>query len=250
MFIAYLDSSGRPVFDGKENYVIASIITNEVNWQGIDNGVKQIKLKHFPNISDEQVELHAKDMMNKKGIFKHLTWDKIFEILDDIFNFIADEKTNVTIHSVLIDKNKLRKDKDIEVWGHRLLFERLNVFINRQNTHLVEIGYWQEYGIMITDSEGVVKDQKLRTKLIDMLRHGTYYSQLNWLIEDPLFTDSKWRNMSQLVDCVAYAIRKHHRTNNKSTMYTTHWEDYYKKIELKFDNVGGSYNGIGFKKFP
>jgi len=249
MFIAYLDSSGRPIFDGKENYVLASIITNEVNWQHIDNGVKQIKLKHFPNVSDEHVELHAKDMMNRDGIFKHLTWDKIYVILDDIFNLIADTDTKISIHSVLIDKTKLRRDKDIEVWGHRLLFERINTFIDRQNETLLEAGYFQEYGIMITDSEGVVKDQKLRTKLIDMLRHGTYYSQLNWLIEDPLFTDSKWRNMSQLVDCVAYGIRKHHRTNTLS-IHTTHWENYYKKIEIKFDNVNGSYNGIGFKKFP
>src|SRR5438876_6292312 len=100
MFIAYLDSSGRPIFDGKENYVLASIITNEVNWQHIDNGVKQIKLKHFPNVSDEHVELHAKDMMNRDGIFKHLTWDKIYVILDDIFNLIADTDTKISIHSV------------------------------------------------------------------------------------------------------------------------------------------------------
>jgi hypothetical protein len=249
MFIAYLDSSGRPIFDDKENYVLASIITNEVNWQSIDNGVKQIKLKHFPTVSDSQVELHAKDMVNRDGIFKHLTWDKIYAIFDDVFNFIAHADTEISIHSVLIDKTKLRKDKDIEVWAHRLLFERINTFIHRQNEMLLEAGHFQEYGIMITDSEGEKKDQKLRSKLIGMLREGTHYSQLNWLIEDPLFTDSKWRNMSQLVDCVAYGIRKHHRINTPS-LHTTHWEDYYKKIETKFDSVNGSYFGIGFKKFP
>lgn len=47
MFIAYTDTSGRPYSD-KENYVLASIIINEADWQGIDNNVKQIKLSHFP----------------------------------------------------------------------------------------------------------------------------------------------------------------------------------------------------------
>jgi len=58
-----------------------------------------------------------------------------------------------------------------------------------------------QYGIMIMDSEGITKDQKLRKQLVAILRHGTPYSQLNYLIEDPLFTDSKWRNLSQLLAC-------------------------------------------------
>ncbi len=39
-----------------------------------------------------------------------------------------------------------------------------------------------------------------RTRLVE----GTIYSKLDYLIEYPLFTDSKWRNLSQIVDCVAF----------------------------------------------
>lgn len=62
MFIAYIDSSGRPYGD-RENFVLASIITNEADWQRIDNDVKKIKITHFPNLQDEDedVEIHAKD---------------------------------------------------------------------------------------------------------------------------------------------------------------------------------------------
>ena len=114
---------------------------------------------------------------------------------------------------------------------------------------MIEAQYQPEYGIMITDSEGVKKDQKLRGKLLGMSRKGTLYSRLDVLIEDLLFTDSKWRNLSQLVDCVAYCIRKQYRTNSRS-FHTFYWQSYYKRIETKFDNPRDSYFGYGLKIFP
>ena len=116
----------------------------------------------------------------------------------------------------------------------------------------MQAGQPYEYGIMITDSEGTKKDQRLRNKLIGMLRGGTDFSRLEYIIEDPLFTDSKWRNLSQLVDCVAYGIRKQHRMNNPLTNFTIQWQAIYRKIETKFDRnpLTGSYMNYGLKKFP
>ncbi|MGI0013244.1 MAG: DUF3800 domain-containing protein [Nitrososphaera sp.] len=225
MFLAYVDASGRPSFVDAENFVLASLVTHESNWQLIDNGVKKIKISHFPNLPDSEVEFHVKDMMNRHGIFKNLTWDKIYQILDDVFDFVGAAETPVSIIGVLIDKTKLRKNKDAELWAHRLLFERINRHIERCNKAKIEQGQSaQEVGMMITDSEGETKDQKLRKKLHHMLKEGTLYNNLEYLIEDPLFTDSKWRNMSQLADCVAYAIRKRYRTNNTPSIHTTNWD--------------------------
>jgi len=229
VFIAYTDASGRPERSDRENLVLASIVISERNYQYIDNGIKQIKLKHFPNLPDESVEIHAKDMMNHDDIFKRMSWDEIYAVLIDVFNFLSDPLTDLSIIAVLIKKSKLYKSVDPEIWAHRLLFERLNTFISKQNVKLLEAGFSNEYGIMIMDSEGEKKDQRLRNRLTSMLRHGTMFSQLNYIIEDPLFTDSKWRNLSQLADCVAYGIRKHYRDNNSPSFHTTHWEKFYKQ---------------------
>ncbi len=250
VFLAYLDSSGRANFTDKENFVLASIVTSERNWQFIENGMKQIKLKHFPTLPDSEVEIHAKDMVNHDGIFKTLSWNEIYAIFDDVFDFVANPQTEIAVIGVIIDKTKLYKDKDIEIWAHRLMFERISQFIERQNAKLVVAGYPNEFGIMISDSEGEVKDQKLRSKLIGMLRKGTYYCKLDYLIEDPLFTNSKWRNLSQLVDCIAYCIHKRYRTNNTPSFHTTHWQNYFTKIETKLDTPNGSYVGYGIKIFP
>jgi hypothetical protein len=250
MFLAYLDSSGRASFVDAENFVLASVITNERRWQEIDNGVKAIKLKHFPNLPDADVEIHAKDMLNHDGIFKPLSWQQIYDIFDDVFAFVAKPSTELSIIGVLIDKSKLFRGKDAQTWAFRLLLERINKFVERQNTKLVQAGYPHEFGIMILDSEDRVKDQALRNKLYGMMKQGTLYSKLSYLIEDPLFTDSKWRNLSQLADCVAYCIRKNYRTNVAS-FHTTHWKSYFKQIEKKLDNPeGGTYLGYGIKIFP
>ena len=249
VFIAYTDVSGRPEKIDEEDMVLASIIINERNYQYIDNGIKQIKLSHFPDLADKDVELHAKDMLNHSGIFKTMSWDKIYAVFTDMFDFLADPDTDLSIISVLIRKKKLYSHVDPEIWSHRLLFERLNTFIEKQNTKLLESGLSNEYGIVIMDSEGSKKDQRLRNKLTGMLREGTAYSRLDYIIEDPLFTDSKWRNLSQLVDCVAYGIRKKHRANTQS-LHTAYWDKFYTQIEKKFDNSNGSYLNYGLKIFP
>lgn len=67
---------------------------------------------------DEDVEIHAKDMINHQGVFRSSSPASIQAILTDVFDFIADPQTDLTIIAVLIDKSRLRRDKDIETWRH------------------------------------------------------------------------------------------------------------------------------------
>ena len=114
----------------KENFVLSAIITNECNWQIIDNAIKQIKIKHFPQISDEEVEFHAKDMVNRDDIFKNLSWYQVYAIFGDVFNLISDSDTSLAITSVVIEKSKIKYNLDIETWAYKLLFERLDNYMN------------------------------------------------------------------------------------------------------------------------
>lgn len=84
MYIAYIDESGRPLknCDPKESYVLSALVTHESQWTYIDNQVNQIKQKHFPRIGVEDFELHAKDMLNRAGIFKSLSFKEIYAIFD------------------------------------------------------------------------------------------------------------------------------------------------------------------------
>jgi len=253
MYIAYIDSSGRPIKEeGKiENFVLAALIAHEQQWQFIDNKVKEIKIKHFPNLNIEEIELHAKDMLNREGSFKRFNWNEIYAIFDDIFNLLSNEKMDVCIISTVILKEKMYSGKDIETWAYRLLVERINKFLEKNNEKLILAGQGPQYGIMIIDSCGPKYDSKLRNKITKMLKEGTLFSNLKHLIEDPLFTDSKWRNLSQLVDCVTYAIQKHFRNPPNPSFHDRNWEKYFQQIYPKFDkDEDGNIEGCGLKVFP
>jgi len=253
MYIAYIDASGRPLkADTQEkNFVLACLIAHEQQWQYIDNKVKEIKLKHFPRLPPEEIELHAKDMLNRKDVFKRLNWDEIYAIFDDVFKFMADDETDVCIIAVAIDKQKMFWGKDIEKWAYRMLVERINKFLEKNNETRIVAGMGLEYGIMIIDSCGLKADSRLRKKIAGMLKKGTYYSDLKYLIEDPLFTDSKWRHLSQLVDCLAYAVRKHFRNPPRPSFHDRNWERYFQMIYDKFDtDENGKVEGCGLKVFP
>jgi hypothetical protein len=174
-------------------------------------------------------------MLNREGIFKRLNWDEIYAIFDDIFLFLVQEKTEICVIASVIMKKKMFVGKDIEKWAFRLLVERINKFLDKNNEQAILANMSPQYGIMIIDSCGLGPDNRFRSKIREMLRQGTYYSKLTYLIEDPLFTDSKWRNLSQLTDCVAYAVRKHHRSVAPQSFHDKNWERYYQMITSKID---------------
>jgi hypothetical protein len=253
MYIAYIDASGRPMKkDVQEKYfVLASLIAHEQQWQYIDNKVNEIKVKHFPRLPPQDIELHAKDMLNRQDIFKRLSWDEIYAIFDDVFDFLSDPQTDICMIAVVIRKESMYTGKDIEKWAYRLMVERINKFLEKNNEKAILAGMAPQYGIMIIDSCGFKPDARLRKKVSQMLKHGTRYSDLDYLIEDPLFTDSKWRNLSQMVDCVAYAVRKKYRNSPNPSFHDKNWFGYFKKIFSKFDtNEDGKTYGCGIKAFP
>ncbi|WGM89561.1 MAG: DUF3800 domain-containing protein [Candidatus Bathyarchaeum tardum] len=253
MYLAYLDESGRPTKDTSQEkyFVLATLIINEQKWQYIDNKVNEIKTKHFPDLPPQKIELHAKDMLNRNGIFNGLNWDKIYGIFEDIFEFLADNETEVCTIAVVINKAKMYHGKDIEKWAYRLTVERINKFLEKNNGESISRGEPPQFGIMIIDSCGFKPDERLREKVSEMLDNGTHYSDLKYLIENPLFTNSKWRNLSQLVDCVAYAVRKKFRNSSSPSFHDENWFKYYDKIFCKFDkNEDGKVEGCGIKVFP
>ena len=133
----------------------------------------------------------------------------------------------------------------------RLLFERMNRYVIRKNDQYIASKSPPQYGILIEDTEGPNKDAGLRNKVGDMLFNGTMYDHIDYLIEDPLFTDSKWRNLSQIVDCVAYCVRRNYMTNQNPIKKAT-WKGYFNQIYNKFDkpNAGTTSIGSGIKILP
>lgn len=247
MYLIYIDESGKPNCVDKENFVLCALIVQEHQWQPLDNQTKILKLRYFPNLNDEQVELHMKDLMAGVGVFSALDQATRKRLLLDCFSEMA--KSDITIVASLIDKSRLQNRVDLELWGFRLLFERICWVLKARNGVLITNGQTPEHGLLLIDSINPEYDKKVRAKLLGPLRIGTFYMKNEYVIEDPLFVSSQWRNLSQIVDLVAWVIRRHFRPSHGSKDMLA--DELFRYVELKLHRDShDNWNGPGIKIFP
>lgn len=253
MLIAYVDESGIPSFKENDNFVLSCIIIEDDHWSRLDKSIFQIKRKYYPKLNPDEIEFHASEIIRGRREHKTLTVQDRYKVLNEIYSLISQEE--LVILNVVINKSKIYNHKkatfDIEQWAYRLLFERLDKYSVKVNAKKKLTNKDDEYCIMIIDSHTESYDKKLRDKILNFLKHGTYYVQNKFIIEDPIFTDSKWRGLSQLVDCTAFCVGRVINKRGSNEQLTSIFETYYKLIEKKFDtDHTGRIEGCGLVIFP
>ena len=97
-------------------------------------------------------------------------------------------------------------------------------------------------------------DEGIKTKVREMIKEGTEFTDNEYIIEDVVFVDSRYRSMSQIVDCVAYVVRRYHRLcfrddSNASEM--AFYKECYDSIapHIRRSN-NGKLKGAGLKIYP
>jgi hypothetical protein len=250
MYLSYIDEPGKPDRNHSENeFVLAALTINEKDWQAVDNKVKLLKIKHFPTLNPDSFELHTSDIMNHEDMYKKIPLEARLRLVEDMLTIISD--IDCTLTAVVIYKQKIWKpDLDVDTWALRLLFERLCWLLEDKNKPTVSSGKPVEYGILLIYSITKKYDAKIRDKILCLFRNGTYYMSNKYLIEDPLFVESKYRHLSQLVDCAAYCIRRKYRTPPRPDEQEI-YDRFNRLIEDKFlKDKHGQFLGHGLKFFP
>lgn len=257
MYLIYIDESGKPNLQDPEDFVLGALIINENKWVIIDNQVRALKNHFFPTMDDSRIELHASEMINHEKVFQNLTNAQIFDILEACYNLISNIDCCLIASVIRKDKiySQIRSSSGIndwiEQWGHRILFERICLYLDKVNEEKVSIGIPIDYGIMLIDSVNRRYDQLLRKKILELFEKGTYYIQNKYLIEDPLFISSQYRNLTQLVDLVSFIVRRRYRNNSSNSFFNQKYLQYFNLIENKFDtDEDGTIEGCGIKFFP
>ncbi len=256
MYLVYVDESGKPSKKhGSRLFVQAAFILLDREWQSVDNAVNSLKMKWFPNLPPVEVEIHAYEVIQQKGIYKRLGRTNSLNLLENVFELIS--QINCTLIASVIHKHRLHTIKtrdEIELWSHRLLFERVCKFLEKENTKRTKANQPPEYGILLIDSVNTKYDNAVRRKYNGFFKDGTLYQTNQYLIEDPLFVNSQYRNMSQLVDVVAHLVNRHTNLPQNKTQ----WNDVDRVIDKGFQVIshrfdrGGSRRlvGCGIKHFP
>jgi hypothetical protein len=234
MYLIYLDESGT----GHENdenkiYCLGGLVVREVDWTLIDSGVQNIKKQYKYN---ESHELHIRRFYthNKKSITNN---NKSIPraIINATYDLIADSP--LILFCMHVDRSDRNPDTDVEFEAWEYLVNRLNICVDKQCKKFSN----DEFGLLIMDEKGDDKDLRIRDYLRKLRDSGTQYQIINRLIEDPLFTVSDWRNLTQLADAVVCCCRF-----QEEPFFKTQFE----KIKNKFDkDKNGNIYNFGYKSW-
>lgn len=244
VYLTYIDESGKPErTDAEDEFVLAALSINESEWKRIDEKMTELKQNYFPDADPASVEFHTTDIISHKGAFKGMSTATRLKIVEDLVNVVSG--TECLISAVIIKKDELKNPElDIGMLAMKLLFDRLCLFHDHMNSAKKEGD--EEYGILLIDSVNEKYDNKMRIKVREMCKSETRRIKNRYLIEDPIFVDSKYRHLSQLVDCVAYCIRRKYRNKQSNPKSKELFEKLYPLIEKKVCNC----KRCGIKTFP
>ena len=258
MYFIYVDESGKPNYKDLGDYVLCAVITRENKWYKISTEMNNLKSSYFD--SSANIEFHATEIFNGKGVFRRLEIGQRDTILTELVKIMVENELKLI--SVVFQKYKSYKKPDINEWSFRLLLERLNKYLEKINFENFQKSNPMDYGLLMIDSVERKFDMKIRKHILDFYEYGSHYLKNKYLIEDPIFVKSHFRNLSQLADLSAFLTmryfdiqkpqnEKHRRSRPNhplnGTVERLFQEEMIKKL---FDNKKGKVYGYGIKFFP
>jgi len=228
MYLIYIDESGTIDLSDSENFVLGAMIINENKWFEIDGLVKKLKQKCTNNSFDD-IEVHMCDIVNRKNEFSKMDVNQRIEIIKDI-KIIFEKMEFVPVY-VVIKKKNLQKQINIRYWAYNLMFERLCYQLNNLNDKQEK----PQYGLLLFDNISKKRNKEIWDVFVELLDEGAWYNEKNkYLIDGPIFSDSKIRSPLQLADCMAYVINHRHKTNkNNNFLMKTELENIFDVITQK-----------------
>ena len=241
MYLIYVDDCGKPEKRHRKNrfFGLSAVIINECDWDSTNTSL--INLKETLSIS----EIHTRNIYRREKEFQYLnaTPSRSLHILEKVFETIAN--LNIILVSSVVDKEDYydsNTDDDVEfkTWTH--LLERCDMEIG--DAHKRKKNF-SEKGLIITDHyTSNDHDEKIKKSLEYLRLYGSDFHIVRHIIEDPLFTISKWRNIVQIADAVAYCTIQFLLDDN---FFKTQFD----KIEHRFRrSKDGIVKNYGLKIYP
>jgi hypothetical protein len=235
VYLVYVDENGISSKKHHDDYFsLGAVMIPEQAWAYIDGEVRKLKIAKFGNAN---VEIHSANLYKQKGEFKDYLESHCYEILREVYDLIG--RLDMTLFSVLLDKQVLSdpdQDAELETW--EMLLERIQLAVSG----FCKSTKRDEYSMIIMDQKDQVRDERIRNYVKYCQIYGTeYVKPLDRIIDEPSFTPSKWRNLTQLADAVTYCFKNQY-------LEEQFFVEQFPKILSRYHNNGnGRIDGYGIK---
>ena len=248
MQLCYIDESGTPELTGNtSHFVLAGISVPDQYWSQHNKQLEKIKSNYGLGDAEIHVAWMMRTYIEQDSIpgFESMTYQKRRSEVSkrrraELFRLQKENqkgykqtrknfgKTEAYAHLTKCERRQAVTDiaKLISEWGVVRLFaeciDKVHFDPNMANTSVHEQAFEQvvsrfehylrnsqsDYGLLIHDNNDTVA--KKHTELMrTFLRKGTLWTQIEHIIETPMFVDSQLNSMVQLADLCAYSIRRY-----------------------------------------
>ena len=177
----------------------------------------------------------AKKNYRKTFPYLHLTYTQRMDLLRQLADKLG-SWSDVRIFAEVADKKHVlaatSTNPNFSLFEHAFteLVQRFEYFL-RNRGHAVSRTL---SGILIQDNNETVAS-KLTETMRRFHREGTKWTQIDHIIETPLFVDSHLTSMVQMADICGYAIRRHFENGE---------DDLFDRIYSRFDRTRGRLVGV------
>lgn len=246
----YVDESGDVGLNNSPTryFVLSAIVIHELRWrQTLESLVEFRRLIRDTKGLKLSEEIHCTEFINNPGDLIRIKRNDRLDIIKKCIDWL-NSQSDINVFSVVIDKEG--RSDDIFELAWKTLITRFENTISNKNFR----------GSSNTDDKGIIladntEGQKLR-KLIRKMRHyntipnnkslytsGYRNIQLNSVIEDPIFRDSKYSFLHQMNDVLAYCVRQKYQPN--SYMRKKGGHNFYKRLNNVIVQKVTSKNDFG-----
>ncbi len=250
MFLVFIDESGKPTRGEKDPYVVAALILHDSVYldleREVDKVVESVLGEHI-DIDAMKIEIHAKDIVQNKGVFRRVPVKARIRLLDELFSLMCERFKNKLTSIVII----IVKDKALsldEKSARRRMVQRAYTLLVERITWFLE-DYGKELALLMVDESDL--DYDIRDIVRYELLHGLYTSRLGasrLIIDTPLFVKSHRYRPIQLADLIAYTYFRIHAGRPKAMGGAFDFMKYKGMIErILRRNKGGRMEGYGIK---
>ncbi len=236
MYLMYVDESGDT---GVENsptkyYILTALVFHELRWnQYLENLIVfRRKLRDTKGLKLRE-EIHAVSFINKPGELIRIKRNDRIDILKQCIDWTNNNR-DMNVFSVCVKKSNYHTSSEVFEKAWLVLIQRFENTIRNSNFHGPKNP--DEKGLILSDNT----NSRAVTKLLRKMRRfnpipnvreygdGNRDITIDYIIEDPVFRDSRDSYFHQIVDVIAYCARQKLEPNK--TMKKKSGHNFYSRL--------------------
>ncbi len=211
----YVDESGDVGIENSPTkyYILSGLVFHELRWATIIDSL--ISFRRYLRIKTGlklREEIHSAPFINRPGELKRIPRNIRFNILKQCLKWTA-SNSDIRIITIVTDKSKYIENNIFEItW--KALIQRYENTISHRNFPGPKNS--EDKGIVLSDNTDGDKLIRLfrKMKKYNPISNNSSFDggyrnlKLKYIIEDPIFRDSRNSYLHQMLDVIAYSARQ------------------------------------------